>query len=58
MTGGAGYVAIDYSPAAVPEPGSMLLAGLAALSMAGMGWRQRRRQVTVSHDDEKTVEDS
>ncbi|HWC89310.1 MAG TPA: autotransporter-associated beta strand repeat-containing protein, partial [Pirellulales bacterium] len=58
MTGGAGYVAIDYSPAAVPEPGSMLLAGLAALSMAGMGWRQRRRQVTVSHGDEKTVDDS
>ena len=44
MTGGVGYVAIDYSPSAVPEPGSMLLAGLAALGLAGLGWRRRRRQ--------------
>ena len=44
MTGGVGFVAIDYSPSAVPEPGSMLLAGLAALGMAGIGWRQRRRR--------------
>ena len=44
MTGGVGYVAIDYSPSAVPEPGSMLLAGLAALGMAGLGWRRRRQR--------------
>ncbi|HEX3657164.1 MAG TPA: PEP-CTERM sorting domain-containing protein, partial [Pirellulales bacterium] len=44
LPGGAGYVALDYSPSAVPEPGSMLLAGLAALSMTGLGWRQRRRR--------------
>ncbi|HEX3655085.1 MAG TPA: autotransporter-associated beta strand repeat-containing protein, partial [Pirellulales bacterium] len=44
LPGGAGYVALDYSPSAVPEPGSMALAGLAALGMTGLGWRQRRRR--------------
>ncbi|HEX3659255.1 MAG TPA: PEP-CTERM sorting domain-containing protein, partial [Pirellulales bacterium] len=34
---------IDYSPSAVPEPGSMLLAAIAAMGAGGFGWRQRRR---------------
>jgi autotransporter-associated beta strand protein len=48
--GTGGFVAIDYSPSAVPEPGSMILAGLAAMGMAGMGWRQRRRQQAAGKD--------
>ena len=52
LPGGVAYVAIDYSysPSAVPEPGSMVLAGLAALGMAGMGWRQRRRRAAAQPD--------
>jgi fibronectin-binding autotransporter adhesin len=49
--GGIGYVALDYSPSAVPEPGSMILAGLASLGMAGMGWRQRRRRQPIGESD-------
>ncbi|HEY5312723.1 MAG TPA: PEP-CTERM sorting domain-containing protein, partial [Pirellulales bacterium] len=53
MSDGVGYVAVDYNPSAVPEPGSMVLAGLAALGMTGMGWRQRRRrQPTAPQQDE------
>lgn len=32
------------SPAAVPEPGSIVLAGIAAAGYAGYGWRRKRRK--------------
>ncbi|HWC90689.1 MAG TPA: PEP-CTERM sorting domain-containing protein, partial [Pirellulales bacterium] len=31
------------APAAVPEPGSLVLAGIAAAGYAGYGWRRKRR---------------
>ncbi|HEX3656976.1 MAG TPA: autotransporter-associated beta strand repeat-containing protein, partial [Pirellulales bacterium] len=55
MTGGIGYVAVDYSPSAVPEPASMILAGFAALGMAGMGWRQRRRRQPAAPQLDETA---
>jgi hypothetical protein len=34
---------ITVTPAAVPEPGSMVLAGIAAAGCAAYGWRRKRR---------------
>ncbi|HEY5312861.1 MAG TPA: autotransporter-associated beta strand repeat-containing protein, partial [Pirellulales bacterium] len=48
MSGNVLY--IDYGPSAVPEPGSMLLAAIAAMGAAGFGWR-RRRQTKLEPDN-------
>jgi hypothetical protein len=41
-----GEAAFDVQPsaAAVPEPGSVALVGLGALSLAGYGYRRRQRK--------------
>jgi hypothetical protein len=41
---------------AVPEPGSMLLAGLAAMGMGGYGWRGRRRALNHGANVQPTAE--
>jgi fibronectin-binding autotransporter adhesin len=46
---------INYSNSAIPEPGSMLLAGIAALGMGGFGWRRRRRAQALVKDAESTA---
>ena len=46
------------SPIAVPEPGSLLLAGIAALGMAGIGYRRRRAAVSACSDNSQESEES
>lgn len=45
LTSGSNYVfrGVDFSPAAVPEPGSLTLAAAAGLGIAGLIRRRRRR---------------
>ena len=38
---------ISVNPAAVPEPASMVLAGIATAGCAGYGWRQRRKAASA-----------
>lgn len=42
-----GSLAVQYNTA-VPEPGSMALAALAALAMGGYGWRRQKRKNAVA----------
>lgn len=43
------------TPAAVPEPGSMVLAAIAGLGYAGYGWRKRRRAASSEDADSEDV---
>jgi autotransporter-associated beta strand protein len=46
---------VDYGPSAVPEPGSMVLAGIAALGAAGYGWRRRKIVPAAEGETSPTV---
>lgn len=55
--GGAGGsdLYLNYSSTAIPEPGSMLLVALAALGMAGYGWRRRRQKAELIEETQPTT---
>jgi hypothetical protein len=40
--------AIQFSPIIVPEPSALVLLGVALLSLAGYGWRCRRKKSSKS----------
>jgi autotransporter-associated beta strand protein len=44
--------------AAVPEPGSLLLMGIAGLGFGGMGWKKRRRKLAEEAAEKTTDEEA
>ncbi len=47
----AGAVLLDWSPTAVPEPGTLLLGTLATLGLGGYGWRKRKHHAAPTADE-------
>ncbi len=59
----AGAVLLDWSPTAVPEPGTLLLCSFATLGLGGYGWRKKVRRSSANDNSSSdhfnwVVEDS
>ena len=44
-----GLAAATPQPSAVPEPSTLLTAGIGVLACGGLGWRRRRRLARARH---------
>jgi hypothetical protein len=56
-SGAPGEIIITYTAEAVPEPSTLALLAAGAIGLAAYGWRQRKRSLSLSSQDEPTSQD-